>query len=177
MGATTPEKAWSGLQLKDVKRHKFAIYRLADGTFDAISVKAPLPVGAVRLDPQPKFPTSGDPHEGTNVALKKLEAMHPKEIAWGCHIAVQIAKKNLTVHSREVRREMEKRGLLSLDTGAEFWLGAVFKRLQRDKVLHSTGQKYKYSDAERGIHEREVKIWALVEGVDTTPYETPPEGT
>ena len=171
-----PTAAWSGWTPKDVNRHKVAVYRLPDGTFDAIAANGYVPKGAVLLDPQPPFPTSGDPHEGTRVAMKKLEAEHPIKIAWGCFCAVQIAKKNLTVHSREVRAEMERRGIIGPNTGPEHWLGAIFKRLKKDGELRETGQKYKYSSTERGIHEREVKIWALTENADTSKYNKEPEG-
>jgi len=170
----TASDAWTGWTPQDIKKHKVAVYQLPDGTFEAFAAKAPKPVGAVRLDPQPARPTSGDPHEGTRVAMKKLEAMHPLEIAWGCHLAVAIAKKNLTVHSRMMRQTMADRGMLALDTGREHWTGAVFKRLSKEGILRNTGQKFKYSDAERGIHEREVTIWALVEGADTSKYDNAP---
>ena len=174
--ARTPEEAWSGWTLRDIKRLFVAVYRLADGNYEAIAQNGPVPDGAVRLEPQPKFPTSGNPHEGTNVALAKLEAEHPIKIAWGCYLAVQFAKKNLTVHSREVRTALEARNIVGMNTGPEHWLGAVFKRLKKDNVLKETGQKYKYSDAARGIHEREVKSWALVENADTSKYDKEPEG-
>ena len=34
-----------------------------------------------------------------------------------------------------------------------------------------------YSDAERGIHERKVTIWQLVEGADCSKYLTAPSAT
>ena len=100
---------------------------------------------------------------------------HPNEIAWGCHIAVQIAKRTLTAHSRMVRAEMDRRALVSDVSGPEFWMGAVFKTLKDAGILKETGQRFKYSDSSRGIHEREVKIWALVENADTTKYDKAPD--
>lgn len=174
MGAQTPEGAWAGWTPKDVKKHKVAVYKLTDGTFEAFAHVAKVPAGAERLNPQPEFPTSGDPHEGTRVAMKKLEASHPKHIAWGCYAAIKIAKKRMTVHSRDTWDELGRLGIVDASSGAAFWLGAVFKRLKDEGLLKETGQKYKYSDASRGIHEREVKIWALVEGADTKAYDEPP---
>lgn len=177
MGTKTPEEAWNGWTPKDIKRHLVSVYKLTDGTYEAFAGKAQIPDGAEHLKPQPKRPTSGDPHEGTRVAMKKLESEHAWEVSWGCHVAVEIARKNMTVHSREVRRELETRGILGPDGGKEHWLGAVFHRLKADKILEATSQFYRYSDAERGIHERKVTIWQLVEGADCSKYLTAPPAT
>lgn len=173
--ARTPEAAWSGWTQKDVKRLFVGVYRLSDGSFDAFPANA-VPPGAVRLSPQPPFPTSGNPHEGTQIAMKKLEAEHPIKIAWGCYFAIKIAKQNLTVHTREIRAAMEARGIIGPDTGPEYWLAAVPTRLRREGLLRDTGQKYKYSNAARNIHERGITIWALVENADTSKYDKEPEG-
>lgn len=174
MGARTPEAAWADWTRKDVQKYGVRVYKLADNTYEAFPRNATVPDGAVELHPQPKRPVSTDPHSGSRVALAKLASDHPHEIAWGCHIAVQIAKRSLTVHSRMVREEMERRGLVSNVSGPEFWMGAVFKTLKSAGILKETGQRFKYSDASRGIHEREVKIWALVEFADTEKYDTAP---
>ena len=171
MGTPTAEAAWAGWTPKDVKKHKVAVYKLADGTFEAFARVGKLPQGATRCEPQPEFPTSGDPHEGTRVAMKKLEASHPLHIQWGCYAAILIARKNLTVHSRAVWEKLGQLGVVDQSTGPAFWLGAVFKKLKTEGLLRDTGQKYKYSDASRGIHEREVKIWALTENAQTRAYE------
>lgn len=174
--ARTPADAWSGWTAKQVKRLKVAVYKLPNGTFEAFAGLAKIPEGAELLNPQPAFPTSGDPHEGTRVAMKALEGEYPVHIAWACHIAVQLAKRRLTVHSREVRDEMERQGLVGPDTGREFWLGAAFNRLAKAKppILEKKGT-HKYSDASRGIHERTVSVWALIEGADTAQYDVPPK--
>lgn len=172
--ALTPEQAWSGWSAKEIKKHFVAVYKMSDGTYGALGARGHIPEGAVRLDPQPPRPTSGNPHEGTNIAMAKLESEHPQKINWGCYFAVKIAKKNLTVHSRQVREAMLGQGVIEQNGGPEHWLGAVFKRLAKEGILSKTGHKYKYSDAERGIHEREVTIWGLVENADITKYEKEP---
>jgi len=177
MGSATPEAAWSGWTTSDIKKHKVAVYKLADNTYEAFAGKAPIPKGAEYLSPQPKRPTSGDPHEGTRVAMKKLESEHAWEVSWGCHVAVLLARQNLTVHSREVRKELERRGILGPDGGKEHWLGAVFHRLKADKILSATQQFHRYSDQERGIHERKVTIWQLVEHADCSKYLAEPPKT
>ena len=174
MGALDPIAAWSGWSPKEVKKHRVSVYKLADGTFEAFAGNSDIPAGAELLSPQPKMKTSGDPHEGTRVALKKLESQYPGHVAWACHLAVMRAKERLTVHSRDVRDEMERRGMLKPHE-PEFWLGAAFNRLKRDLILKPTGQNMTYSDASRGIHERTIKIWGLVEHAPTGPYEIEPK--
>jgi hypothetical protein len=174
MGAPTPEAAWSGWTPKDVKRRRVAIYKLKDGTFEAFAGIAKIPEGAERLDPQPSLPTSGDPHEGTRVAMKKLESQHPLMIQWGCHVAVVIAKRRMTVHSRDVWEEMLRQKLVEPHSPPPHWMGAVFHHLKNEKILTSTGQTFKYSDASRDNHERKITIWALVENANTGSYDAPP---
>lgn len=174
MGAATPEAAWSGWTSKDVKKHRVAVYALGDGTYEAFARNAKIPPDAKRLDPQPALPSSGDPHEGTRVAMKKLESQHPIHIQWGCFLAVSIAKRRMTVHSRDVWEEMLRRGLVEPNSPSPHWMGAVFHRLKNEKVLTSTGQYFKYSDTARDNHERKITIWALVEGADTSAYAAEP---
>lgn len=173
MGVAEPSLALSGWSPKEIKKHKVSVYKLADGTFEAFASNQDVPEGAECLSPQPKIKTSGDPREGTRVALKKLESQYPDHIKWGCYVAVQWAKKRLTVHSRTVRDEMERLGLLKTNE-PEFWLGAVFNKLKREKIIGPTGQSFTYSDAERGIHERTIKVWGLVENCDTSAYNDEP---
>lgn len=174
MGSKKPEDAWSGWTPKEVKKHRVAIYQLADGTYEAFTQISKIPPDAVRVDPQPAFPTSGNPHEGTRVAMKKLQSSHPTEIAWGCHVAIKIAKRRLTVHSRDVWDELGRMGIVSASSGSAFWLGAVFDELKRAGLLKPTGQTLTYSDASRGIHERTIKIWGLTEDADTSAYDKEP---
>jgi len=172
MSYKTTDEAWKVWTPAEVKKHKVAMYQHADGTYQAYVARAKvIPPTAVRMTPQPPYPHSADPREGTKKAMQQLEAKYPEQIVNACRVAVKIAKRKLTVHSREVREEMERQGLVGPDTGAEFWLGAAMGRLVREKILSKTGQKYKYSDASRGIHEREVQIWQLVDGADTKEYE------
>lgn len=175
-GFDTPQEAWKQWSLADVKKYKVSMYRLATGKYlGFVRVSNMIPKDAVRVKPQPPYPRDKDPRQGTKQALQKLEAKHPLQIEWACHVAVQIAQKNLTVHSRAVREEMERRDLVGPDTGSEFWLGAAMNKLARLNILKSTGNKYKYADSSRGIHEREVTIWALVDGADTSYFEEEPK--
>ncbi len=170
----TPEGAWVGWTPSEIKKKFVQVYKLADGKYDAIAGNCDIPEGAVLLDPQPKRKPSGDPHAATNATMKQLESQYPDLINWACHFAVQIAKANLTVHSREVRAKMADVGLVNDNSGPEHWMGAVFKRLKSDNVLVETSNRYKYTSESRGIHEREVKIWALKNGADTSKYDTKP---
>ena len=178
IGFDTTDEAWKQWTPSDVKKYKVAVYQLHSGKYVAfVKASNQIPKGAQLLRPQPRYPRDKDPRQGTKQALQKLEAKHPKQIDWACHIAVQIAMRNLTVHSRAVREEMERRDLIGPDTGSEFWLGAAMNKLARLGVLKSSGSKYKYSDSSRGIHEREVTIWALVDGADTAYFEEEPKET
>ena len=172
-GYKTTDEAWKVWTPAEVKKYKVAMYQHHNGLYEAFVARVRgLPAGTERMSPQPPYPHSADPREGTKKAMQQLEAKYPDQIGQACRVAVKIAKRKLTVHSREVREEMERQGLVGPDTGAEFWLGPVFGRLVREKILSKTGQKYKYSDPARGIHEREVTIWQLVDGADTKEYET-----
>lgn len=172
----TPEGAWEGWTPAEIKKKFVKVYKLADGKYDALAENCEIPAGAVLLDPQPKRKRklSGNPHAATNESLAKLEKQYPDLINWACYYAVQIAKANLTVHSREVRAKMADVGLVSDDSGPEHWMGAVFKRLKREDVLVETNNRYKYTSESRGIHEREVKIWALKNNADTSKYNEKP---
>jgi hypothetical protein len=112
---------------------------------------------------------------GTKSTREAMEALQSSErkayyIAWARWKAVAIAKKEGTVHSREVREEMERAGVLHNYTGGDWWLGAVFNKFP---AFRSTGKKFKYSDTTRNIHEREVTIWELVPGYDTSGITKP----
>lgn len=118
-----------------------------------------------------------DPHEGTNKAMAHLRYSHAYKIAYGKYVAVRIALKKLTVHSRDVRDAMFAEGVID-GAEAEFWLGTVFKDLRDEGILKWTGQMYKYTDADRNIHERSVKLWEYVEKADVKAYlEAPPKPT
>lgn len=175
MGTLTPEDAWGDWTPPQIKKKFIKVYRLPDGTYDAIPDNCDVPAGSVVLDPQPKRKVTGDPHQGTSATMAQLEERYPNKINWGCYYAVRIAKANLTVHSREVRAAMADAGILNDNSGPEHWMGAVFKRLKSEGILQETPHRYKYSSESRGIHEREVKIWALKQGVDTSKYNNKPE--
>ncbi len=121
--------------------------------------------------------TNKKPRTGNTKEAMQLLMSNPrtaKLIAWGCHIAVLLALKSRTVHSRAVRDEMDRRGLLTKED-KEFWLGPVFKKLKTEKILTWTGHMFTYSDEERNVHERTIKLWELNEDADLTVYRTPPE--
>lgn len=110
---------------------------------------------------------------GTNQAIATLVATKPLLIQWGQHIAVQLALKKRTVHSREVWDELRRAGIIT-EEGKAFWLGAVFRELKDAGVLKKTGHTYSYSDEARGIHERTVALWELNEEADLTEYRVAP---
>jgi len=171
----TAQEALTQWSRTDIKKYKVAVYRLKSGKFLAfVAASSQIPKDAERVKPQPAYPRDKDPRQGTKQAMQKLEAKHTTKVDWACHIAVDIAKKNLTVHSRTVRDEMERRGLLEDSAGAEHWLGAAMNKLAGLGILKKSGHSYKYSDSSRGIHERTVTIWELVDGADTEYYEEPP---
>lgn len=171
MPHATIEEAWKEWSPTEVKKHKVAIYSLPNGQFQAyIATSNNIPTGARKLEPQPPYPKSKDPRAGTKKAMELLEANHPTEIQLARRIAVEIAQSRLTVHSRMVRDEMARRGLIGPDTGSEFWLGAAMGGLGKQGILKDTGTMYKYSDEARNIHERKVAIWTLVDGADVSKY-------
>lgn len=167
----TPSEAWRQWTRADAKKLKASMYKLADGSYAVYVVNSNrIPPGAVRMKPQPPYPA--DPRAGTKEALGKVEARHAGVVREACVVAVEIAKRKLTVHSREVREAMVSRGLLDPEAGPEHWLGAAIHRLAKEGILEKSGHTYKYTDAERGIHERTVSIWQLKDGADTRAYES-----
>jgi len=115
-----------------------------------------------------------DVRSGTEQAMAQLNGVHAVKIAWGEYLAVKLAKKHLSVHSRALREAMVKEGIIPEDNpGKEFWLGAVFRNL-RDKGIMEKNGTYKYGDKERNTHERTISIWQLKAGADLTPYAVAP---
>lgn len=107
-----------------------------------------------------------DVRQGTEGAMKLLNATHADKIAWASHLAVKLAKANLSVHSRMVRAEMVKEGIIpETGGGKEFWLGAVFANLRDEGVLEKAGF-ISYGDASRNIHERQIAVWKLTKNHD-----------
>lgn len=168
MGFKTPKEAWAVWDRRDVRKHKAAMYTLADGTYAVYVPHAVRPAGAVRTKPQPPYPA--DPRQGTKDAMGELEDKHKDLVTWACRAAVEIARRKLTVHSREVRDALVKEGLIPEDGPPEFWLGAAMHRLAKEKIIEKTGHNYKYTDAARGIHERTITVWQLVDGADVSRY-------
>lgn len=175
MGVRVAADAWGGWDSKKVKKHKVAVYQLADGTYEAFAANVALPKGAVRMSPQPPFPATDDPYEGTRVVMKELESTYPVHIQWARYLAVLIAKTRRSVHSRDVWEELLRRGIVEPMSAPPHWMGAAMGGLKKDKILKDSGQRFSYSDAARGNHDREIKVWQLVEGADLSAYAKEPE--
>ena len=86
-----------------------------------------------------------DVRQGTEGAMKLLNATHADKIAWASHLAVKLAKANLSVHSRMVRAEMVKEGIIpETGGGKEFWLGG----------FESKAEAIEYCDMYEMVYER-----------------------
>jgi hypothetical protein len=92
----------------------------------------------------------------TNEAMALLKTYRAFLIKRGQWEGAQLAAKDGTVTSRDVRAAMEKAGLLTGDI-SDYWLGAVF----HNGPFAWTGGYQAYSDPSRNIHERTVKVWKL----------------
>lgn len=173
-GFKTTDDAWRQWTRTDVKKFKVSVYLLINGSYQAF-VKASnmIPKDAIKLKPQPPYPRDNDPRMGTKQAMEQLEGKHPREVDWACYFAVQLILRNLTTHSRAVREEMERRGLVDANA-SEFWLGAAMNKLARLGILEKSGHTYKYSDSSRGIHERTITVWQLKDGANTKEFEKEP---
>lgn len=90
--------------------------------------------------------------------MRVLKAHRANLIAWGRYFAGQIARAHGTVHTRQVRQSLESAKLVDPTSTSEFWLGAIFNKAD---WFEWTGQYHTYSDAERNVHERTVKVWRL----------------
>jgi len=93
----------------------------------------------------------------TEAAMDLLEESRAKLIADARRIAAMLIRKCGYTHSRDVRHEMHRIGLLDGYDGADYWLGCVF----RSPEFVFTGDWYTYSDPYRNVHERRVRVWAL----------------
>ncbi len=94
----------------------------------------------------------------TAQAMDVLERAKGPIILAARRVAQQLARAHGTVHSRQVRQALIEQGLLTQDlVKKDFWMGAVF----RGSEWEWTGKYHTYSDADRNIHERTVKVWKL----------------
>jgi len=85
----------------------------------------------------------------TNEYRKKLLAM-------GRKVARQICALKGEVHSREVREVLAKKGMFTMVSIGDQWLGLLF----REKGWTFTGKYHVYKDPRRNIHGGHVvKIW------------------
>jgi hypothetical protein len=110
----------------------------------------------------------------TQLTAIEAAARGPIDLNIASNAAIEACKKAIeenepTVHSREVRARMVEEGILDGYTGADFWLGTVFN----SGPWEPTGRRHKYTDNERNIHDREVRIWKLKEGAAADAYVEP----
>lgn len=171
MSYKTTDEAWRNWTKANVKKFKVSMYARYTGEaleYEAFAGNASPPAGYIRMATQPAYPASDDPRAGTKEAMAALDSKYSGLIQKACCIAVELARKNLTTHSRDVRREMAARGLVGYD-GREFWLGRAFNKLAAEGIFKEVG-RFKYSDETRNIHERNIALWALVDGADASKY-------
>lgn len=94
----------------------------------------------------------------TEEAMRVLEQAKGPIIIAARRVAQQLAHAHGDVHTRQVRQALIEQGLLTQDLARkDFWMGAVF----RGSEWEWTGRWHTYTDAERNIHERTVKVWRL----------------
>lgn len=89
-------------------------------------------------------------------------------IAKGKREAAILAAAHGSVHSRALRSRLVELGVLTPELQnrvGDYWLGAVF----RGHLWEWTGDRFTYSDKERNIHERTVKVWRLKHGAQLPP--------
>lgn len=100
--------------------------------------------------------------KSTEEAMAVLKAARAEMIEIGREIAVELCHKNGMTHTRDVYREMGRRGLLDERISGQFWLGAVFNRCP---LFKKAGIIHKHSDRsltnERGTHLGKVNYWKL----------------
>ena len=112
----------------------------------------------------------------------EAHAVHEAHRAYLLHaarvIAVRIARECGFVHTRLVRAEMARMGLIaavpaeSIRGPTEKWLGSAL----RCGPFEKTGERAPRGDASRNIHGGDtVCVWRLREGADLSSYETMPE--
>ncbi len=129
----------------------------------------------MKLTPDPADPVKAHPGgPGTTAAahevLNKTRGFYIQYAMW---TAARLLQKKGTVHSREVRDLMVQEHALDGYTGNDFWLGTAFNNLKAKGAIEWTHHHYKYSDQERNIHDREVKIWKPKEGFDLSTLTKP----
>jgi hypothetical protein len=116
--------------------------------------KADGQLGLFAEPPQPLVRRSGKTRS-TAEAMDVLVKHRRELIERGRAVAVEIARRGGTVHSRQVRAAMADQ--LNPDDG-ETWLGAVFNC----RLFRWTGEFHSYGDDGRNCHDGHVvKIWRL----------------
>jgi hypothetical protein len=96
----------------------------------------------------------------TEEAMVVLNTYRQFLVTYGRYVATLICKEKGKVHSRDVRNALASLKLLEDPGLKDFWLGAVFN----NSVFRWTGETYIYSNSDRNIHERTVKVWHLPAG-------------
>jgi len=118
--------------------------------FDESTSEAPTP------KPEAPTPKNVSAKKIIDESMKLLEDSHGHLISRAREEAILLAKASGTVHSRMVRARMKALNLLPPD-GKEYWLGTVF----RDPRFEWTGELHTYSDPDRKVFDRNVKVWRL----------------
>lgn len=98
--------------------------------------------------------------KSTDEAMDALQLHRANLIKLGRQAAFDIAKRDGVVHSRKVRQALAEMGKLDHPDVGDYWLGAVF----RHEAFEWTGDHFVYSDEDRNIHERTVKLWVIRPG-------------
>lgn len=95
-------------------------------------------------------------------ALSLLESARAPFIKLGREIAVDLARRQGTVHARQVRAVMKDRDLLPPPPIKDYWLGCVFKGSKKNpSPFEKTGDILHYSDIETNSHSNRIDIWRL----------------
>jgi hypothetical protein len=117
------------------------------GVVEAVANRQPLPVPVRRAG---RTRTTAE-------AMTLLQQTRKRLIESGRMIARDQIAQTGSTHSRRVREEMRRRGLLDASVAGDYWLGAVFNCDE----FEWTGAWHKHHSSERNIHERMVKVWTL----------------
>jgi hypothetical protein len=93
----------------------------------------------------------------TAEAMALLQRMKRGYIEAAQRVAVEIASRVGGVYSHVVRSALVERGLIPHDESC-LWMG---RALCSCRKLEWSGKWFSYTDTERCIHERTVKVWRL----------------
>jgi hypothetical protein len=103
-----------------------------------------------------QMPLFERPTRSMEEAMALLNFRCADRIMMGRTTALALCQKNGHVTSLEVTRTMRETGLVDSADRCH-WVGAVF----RHSRFAWTGAYQTYSDSQRNVHERTVKVWKL----------------